>query len=233
MDLIEGVSNEVLFAFTVTVLLGLITIFLTFFNERSHGQNEVIPDIIDGTQSEPSINADLSSSNVNDNVDERKNNEDQTVVRDGHDVQVGTENGASFTSSGGNVRRRSGNNSNLEQEQSEQSQEEIMLVRVKHNENIRSFNVSKNLTVLELKRLAFSNELDAGKRVRFVFGGQLLRNDNDPLTTYGVQDNTVVHCVITDPPQQSALNAEENEEDLDLTRLLIPLLTAGDRKSVV
>lgn len=69
--------------------------------------------------------------------------------------------------------------------------------------------------------------MNAGKRIRFVYGGQLLRNDHDPLTSYGVQDNTVVHCVITDPPPQSEATPQEHEEELDLTRLLIPLLTVG------
>ena len=74
--------------------------------------------------------------------------------------------------------------------------------------------------------MAFSNELNAGKRVRFVYAGQLLRNDNDLLTRYGVLPNTVVHCVITDPPEQPSTAAtERQEEDLDLTRLLVPLLT--------
>jgi hypothetical protein len=73
--------------------------------------------------------------------------------------------------------------------------------------------------------LAFNDELNAGRRVRFVFAGQLL-NDNNPLTTHGVVSNTVVHCVISDPPQQTTHTANEHhEEDLDLSRLLIPLLT--------
>ena len=75
--------------------------------------------------------------------------------------------------------------------------------------------------------MAFSTELNAGKRVRLVYGGQLLRNDHDPLTSYGVQHNTVVHCVITDRPAESQENIQEHEDNLDLSRLLIPLLCHG------
>ena len=81
---------------------------------------------------------------------------------------------------------------------------------------------------VHIDRLAFNNELNAGKRVRFVYAGQLLENDNDPLTRYGVLHNTVVHCVISDPPEQaSSAEPENQDEDLDVSQLLIPLLTVG------
>ena len=76
--------------------------------------------------------------------------------------------------------------------------------------------------------MSFNDDLNAGRRVRFVYAGQLLRNDNDPLTRYGVLPNTVVHCVITDPPEETTPTANvHDEEDLDLSRLLIPLLTVA------
>ena len=40
--------------------------------------------------------------------------------------------------------------------------------------------------------------------------------------------NTVVHCVISDPPEQTAPAAtDRQEEDLDLSRFFIPLLTVA------
>lgn len=77
--------------------------------------------------------------------------------------------------------------------------------------------------------MAFHNELIAGRRVRFVYAGQLLRNDNDPLTRYGVLPNTVVHCVITEPPAQHlpAANEHSSDEDLDISRFLLPLMTVA------
>lgn len=61
-----------------------------------------------------------------------------------------------------------------------------------------------------------------------MYAGQLLRNDNDPITSYGVQPNTVVHCVITDPIDHATpANPEIISEDLDISRYLIPLLTVG------
>lgn len=70
--------------------------------------------------------------------------------------------------------------------------------------------------------------MSTGRRVRFVYAGQLLRNDNDPLTRYGVVPNTVVHCVISDPlDQPSTVATDHQEEDLDLSRFLILLLTVA------
>lgn len=220
MDLIEGISNEVLIAFAVSVLLPLVVglIFVVFFSERNRGQNQpVVHEAQVNNIIEPSLN-------VSGNTCESDGRRDSSPANDAGQSSQTKEvrSGCETASSGENLWRRAGCNT-----EPEESQEETMVVRVKHNENIRSFDVTRNVTVIELKRLAFSDEINAGKRVRFVYGGQLLRNDHDPLTSYGVQDNTVVHCVITDAPAEQQENVQEHEGDLDLSRLLIPLLTFG------
>lgn len=140
MDIIEGISNEVLVAFTVTVLLIIISIFVLYFSQRTHGRNE---SVIDGTEenhlNNPSLNvpckdyeSDLRDSGPTTDVDQGPQTE-----------QVSS--GCETASSRENLRRRSGNNQ-------EESQEDTVVVRVKHNENIRSFDVARNFTVIELKR---------------------------------------------------------------------------------
>mgnify|MGYP002803417351 CR=1 FL=1 len=256
MDLIEGVSNEVFFTFIVTILLILVAVFYAFFSEGTsvtvntdgsinHGnidrhrnndehQSETRTNVA-GDQSETRDNIAGDQSETRDNVEGSRletNGSDISTAREEtlphstiNSTNVTGQTTQSETTREDNVRRRMVNSPESREDESANEQDETMVVKVKHNENIQTFNVSKKTTVIELKRLAFNDELNAGRRVRFVFAGQLLK-DNDLLTRHGVASNTVVHCVISDPPQQttSAVN-EHHEEDLDLSRFLIPLLT--------
>ena len=139
MDIIEGISNEVLVAFTVTVLLIIISIFVLYFSQRTHGRNE---SVIDGTEenhlNNPSLNVPCK-----DYESDLRDSGPTTVDQDPQTEQVSS--GCETASSRENLRRRSGNNQ-------EESQEDTVVVRVKHNENIRSFDVARNFTVIELKR---------------------------------------------------------------------------------
>ena len=249
MDLIEGVSNEVLYTFIVTILLIVVAVFCTFFSEGTSATVNS-PSYVDGSinhgntdrhrnngehQSETRTNVAGRQSETSDNVvgsQSETNGSDISTARE-ETLHNSTINSAAVTRQTtqnetireDNVRRRMVNSSESREDQSTTGQDETMVVKVKHNENIQTFSISKRTTVIELKRLAFNDEVNAGQRVRFVFAGQLLK-DNDLLTRHGVACNTVVHCVISDPPQQTTSTANEHhEEDLDLSRFLIPLLT--------
>ncbi|CAB3994421.1 transmembrane and ubiquitin-like domain-containing 1 [Paramuricea clavata] len=246
MDLVEGISNEVLLAFIVTILLIVIAVFYTFFSEGTSVHLRPINNVdgsitnqnidrptnnenVDGSQSRDSNAGSRSETNASDSSTATTVREETSNLPYGRDLEdVMEQTPQSEETRGDKIRRRQVNGPDSRQDQSTDGQDETMVVKVKHNENIQTFNVSKNITVIELKRLAFNNELNAGRRVRFVYAGQLLRNDNDPLTRYGVLPNTVVHCVITDPPEQIPPTPNEpHEEDLDLSRFLIPLLTVS------
>lgn len=79
------------------------------------------------------------------------------------------------------------------------------------------------------KRQHFSIEMDANRRIRLIFNGQLLSQDNSTLAQYGLFDNCVVHCHVSQP-QQTSRNANQNEsvaheeEDAYMSGLLAPLL---------
>lgn len=54
-------------------------------------------------------------------------------------------------------------------------------------------------------RRNFPEELAAGKIIRLIFNGRMLRDDNITLQNYGLFDDCVVHCLIgNEKPQQPA-----------------------------
>lgn len=80
------------------------------------------------------------------------------------------------------------------------------------------------------KRQHFSIEMDANRRIRLIFNGQLLSQDTSTLAQYGLFDNCVVHCHVSQPQQNSTAPgrsreaAAQDEEDAYVSRLLAPLL---------
>lgn len=82
------------------------------------------------------------------------------------------------------------------------------------------------------KRQHFSIELDANRHIRLIFNGQLLSQDSSTLAQYGLFDNCVVHCHVSQPqllPRSSGRSGEaaaQEEEDAYVSRLLAPLLYA-------
>jgi biopolymer transport protein ExbD len=178
MDLVEGVANEVLFAVIVTILLIVVAVFYTFFSEgtrvtltpnsnvdRSGNQGNIdgrvnndeprseTRDNVAGNQSETRDNVAGNQSETNASVSSTAREEACNLPQDRKDSgDVTEQNTQSESTTEDNVRRRMVNSPESRQEQSTNSQDEIMVVKVKHNENIQTFNVSKNTTVIELKR---------------------------------------------------------------------------------
>lgn len=80
------------------------------------------------------------------------------------------------------------------------------------------------------KRQHFSIEMDANRRIRLIFNGQLLSQDTSTLAQYGLFENCVVHCHVSQPQHtsrssgQSGGLAAQDEDDAYVSGLLAPLL---------
>ncbi|CAJ0942971.1 unnamed protein product, partial [Mesorhabditis belari] len=61
-----------------------------------------------------------------------------------------------------------------------------------------------NRTVGDFKKEFFATALAEGKVVRLIYKGQLLRDDNRSLSSYGVEDQCVVHCHVSNTPYRKA-----------------------------
>ena len=73
-------------------------------------------------------------------------------------------------------------------------------------------------------RLCFLNDLNSGRRVRLIYCGRLLQDDTASLSSYGVGNNTVVHAQISDRNPNEQSSRQNEEEDLDISKLFLPLL---------
>lgn len=74
-------------------------------------------------------------------------------------------------------------------------------------------------------RLSFPDEMAQGRRVRFIYSGHLLNDDNASISFYGVSNYSVVHAQISDIPHQNSTSQHGDDEiELDISRLFIPLL---------
>lgn len=103
------------------------------------------------------------------------------------------------------------------------SAEDCISIRVKFMENERTLSVNRTITIGELKRLCFLNELNNGRMVRLIFSGRLLQDDTAPISFYGVTNLCVVHAQISDIRRDNS-TAEIQEADLDLSKLFLPIL---------
>lgn len=64
-------------------------------------------------------------------------------------------------------------------------------------------------TVASFKRVNFADAVSNGKVVRLIFKGQLLRDENRSLESYGVHHNCVIHCHIGSRPYAGASGSRE------------------------
>lgn len=79
---------------------------------------------------------------------------------------------------------------------------------------------------LFLFRLTFPDEVAQGRRVRFIYSGRLLNDDSASISFYGISNYSVVHAQISDAPQHnSPLGQEDEDIEIDMSRLFIPVLT--------
>eukprot|EP00088_Acartia_fossae_P007186 TRINITY_DN13343_c0_g1_i6.p1 TRINITY_DN13343_c0_g1~~TRINITY_DN13343_c0_g1_i6.p1 ORF type:complete len:383 (+),score=106.84 TRINITY_DN13343_c0_g1_i6:30-1151(+) len=137
-------------------------------------------------------------------------------------------------------------------------EEQKVTVRLKFlNDTERDVEASLLENLATFRRRNFTEEISENKSVRFIFNGQMLREEANTLRSYGMFDKCVVHCLIQQQQQQpvrggggaagataSANNANaaggggggdpqqqeqnlEDDQDLDLSEMFIPVLGFG------
>lgn len=132
--------------------------------------------------------------------------------------------------------------------------QERVIVRLKFlNDTERDVEASLLENLATFRRRNFTEEISENKSVRFIFNGQMLREESNTLRSYGMFDKCVVHCLI----QQQAPSArtstgssgeaqgagvgapndqqhnqnqdhpQEDDHDFDVSELFIPVLGFG------
>lgn len=98
-------------------------------------------------------------------------------------------------------------------------------VRLKYlNDTQRLVKASPSETIGNFRRKHFTTELSESKLVRFIFNGQDLRNDSSTLQACNIIDNSVVHCLITQPQEQPGQTANHQDDGFfDIGMFMFPL----------
>jgi len=117
--------------------------------------------------------------------------------------------------------------------------EDKVTIRLKFlNESQKDVEASLLENIGSFKRRNFTEELSDNKNVRLIFNGQVLREEQNTLRSYGIFDKCVVHCLIhqqagqqhqpqrVQQPHQHR-EPDENEEDFDVSEMFIPVLGVG------
>lgn len=74
-------------------------------------------------------------------------------------------------------------------------------------------------------RLCFLDEINSGKIVRLIYSGQLLQDDNAPISFYGVSNFSVLHAQVSDIRRDHEHSSTAIQEaDLDVSKLFLPML---------
>ncbi len=132
--------------------------------------------------------------------------------------------------------------------------QERVIVRLKFlNDTERDVEASLLENLATFRRRNFTEEISANKSVRFIFNGQMLREESNTLRSYGMFDKCVVHCLIqqhtpsarssTGSPGEAQVagagapndqqhnqhqdHPQEDDHDFDVSELFIPVLGFG------
>lgn len=86
--------------------------------------------------------------------------------------------------------------------------------------------------ILYTFRANFNPELASNRVVRLIFNGQLLNRDNSTLGQYGLFDNCVVHCHISQPQPTNSNEvtpntANQENDGLDISEILVSIPIFG------
>lgn len=92
--------------------------------------------------------------------------------------------------------------------------EDSIKIRLKYlNDNCRLVKGRLQENVGVFKRRHFSNELSSNKIIRLIFQGKVLHDDEASLSSCGIHDNCVVHCLIHQP--RPTVNAQQTPDPVD------------------
>ncbi|KAJ7390023.1 transmembrane and ubiquitin-like [Desmophyllum pertusum] len=234
--IIEGIDNEVFFV--VSVFVAFVTIFLVHLLYKSNRHEPNVssassdsnsdrpssPPPEDRTQENSTEGRGTDQEPVTDELNQTTTSPSRNDAAD--EEPVNDANIPSMESTSEAVRWRGQAESTPNSDSQSSQPGDNIAIRVKFMENERTMSVKRTITVGELKRLCFLNDLNSGRRVRLIFSGRLLQDDSARISFYGVSNYSVVHAQISDarrdPNEQST--RQNQEEDLDISKLFLPLL---------
>ncbi|XP_025192454.1 transmembrane and ubiquitin-like domain-containing protein 1 [Melanaphis sacchari] len=234
MALVEGFGDEViqffgiLFVVVLIVLLwmstqvaemqifrGAVFILERRTRRRHHDATRVAPVIPNSSISEQSTTETVPLNDVIETNSTLNNDNPQNKNDDPAGSKIDVNKTEQFNESS-----QSDSTNNIENEP--QIYEDSIRIRLKYlNDNCRLVQGRLQENVGVFKRRHFTNELASNKIIRLIFQGKVLHDDEASLSSCGLHDNCVVHCLIHQPrPTTNAqqtpdpVNHDTNEQPL-------------------
>ncbi|XP_074622937.1 transmembrane and ubiquitin-like domain-containing protein 1 isoform X2 [Acropora palmata] len=236
-NIIEGISNEALCFFTVFVAAVVVFIINLVYSWNS-GQNAGIRTPANSAPSS-TLNEDTQGNSTEDqrtreSIDDTdRGNLDPLSLHDDTNTRPAlasaiADRSTQDTDFSQDGLRWRGDEQFLQNDNASAPPGDTITIRIKHLENDRTVSVLSTTRVAELKRLCFLDEINSGKTVRLIYSGQLLQDDNAPISFYGVSNCSVVLAQVSDIRRTrrdyERSSTTTQEADLDISKLFLPML---------
>ena len=256
LSLVEGLGDEVLL-FLFTLLLGGLLLLVwgsTAVRERPRveavliqpvGQGVIVAERIDGTRSDAS-GAQPNESNViwadegrtaetADDAEQATRRQDHRECDRPHEETTAV---AEQSTEADETRPEASTSGETAESRSEpeaatpdvSSPSSLVRIKLKFlNDTQREVRAALSEPLGRFKRRNFAAETTDNKTVRLIFNGHVLNQDQETLSHYGLFDNCVVHCLVSNVQQQQSQRSQGQiqhspDDGLDLSHMAYPLL---------
>jgi len=228
MALVEGFGDEVIQFFGVLFIVALIVLLwmstqvaemqifrgavfiLERRTRRRHDTMRAAPVTTPAQPISENVSAEIVPV-INDNCETNPTTLSSDDPQCTNDNSVTTENDVTVNES--NESSQSTSTNDVENEPP-QTYEDSINIRLKYlNDNCRLVQGRLQENVGVFKRRHFSSELSSNKIIRLIFQGKVLHDDEASLSSCGLHDNCVVHCLIHQP--RPATNAQQNPDSVN------------------
>ncbi|KAL7677924.1 hypothetical protein ACOME3_004154 [Neoechinorhynchus agilis] len=88
----------------------------------------------------------------------------------------------------------------------------LVTFRLVESGNDQSVVLNSNELISSVKRRQFEHEVSAGNLVRFIYRGQLLRDDQT-VNSYGIETGSIIHCQVHQPIVEEEQMDRQNQEE--------------------
>ncbi|XP_074652472.1 transmembrane and ubiquitin-like domain-containing protein 1 [Tubulanus polymorphus] len=216
MSVIEGIGDEVtIFATVLFILLGLLIAWLSSLQPAPSTSDQATTS---SRTSEPSTST------------TRDNGPPDAFETSADDV-TRTDEGENTTNLNAEPAPPGDSSSQQTQEDGlRQRSSQQIRIKLKYLDDRERVVLAKpNEQIGQFKRAHFLEELADDFNIRLIFNGQELRQENETLQSYNVDDNSVIHCLVsaaTHQQQQHGNNGADREQDhidVDMSNLMFPL----------
>ncbi|KAI9554167.1 hypothetical protein GHT06_019439 [Daphnia sinensis] len=190
MSLIEGIGDEVPIFFVLAAIV-IVAFMVLAWKSTDVPETPLSLPVLTFTLSQREIPATTGDNQRANSAIQTENNEESSS-----EVQPVSQETASDKSDGPRRRRI---------DASPTRTEAIISVKLMYMDDThRVVESPTNMTIGDFKKTHFKNELNSNKVVKLIFNGQVLSEESSILSQVGLDNNSVIHCLIHQPRSTNA-----------------------------